>query len=137
MNISLRDTRVEKFTFDQIEAPLDEDEIGLSYFTAFNDELKNSFIVKFELALKSKEGFSFFINYVAFFETDQEFDDTFKISHFPLENAPAIAYPFLRSFISTITVNAGYSPVLIPTVNFHALAEQKAKASEDSLSESK
>jgi hypothetical protein len=33
-------------------------------------------------------------------------------------NAPAIAFPFLRSFITTISSNAGYPPIILPSVNF-------------------
>lgn len=61
------------------------------------------------------------VQYSAVFETDDDIDDDFRNSHFPQVNAPAIAYPFLRSFISTLTINAGIEPVIIPTINFQAL----------------
>lgn len=32
-------------------------------------------------------------------------------------NAPAILFPYLRSYISTLTAQAGLSPVIIPTIN--------------------
>jgi preprotein translocase subunit SecB len=33
-------------------------------------------------------------------------------------NAPAIAFPYLRSFISTLTLNAGYILAVLLSINF-------------------
>lgn len=125
MQISLRNTKVENIDFKRIEGSLEEDAVELTYSDGYSEEHKASFIVRFNLALKSKESFALSMVYVAYFDADDELDDKFKNSHFPKVNAPAIAYPFLRSFISTLTVNAGYGAVLLPTINFQALATQK------------
>ncbi len=126
MNITLKGTEVKSLSLKKVEGPVIEDNMEFSYSTGYNDTLERSFIVSLELFLNSqKEGFSLSIEYIAYFETDEDIGDDFKDSHFPLVNAPAIAYPFLRSFISTLTVNAGYEAILIPTVNFQALASQK------------
>ena len=34
-------------------------------------------------------------------------------------NAPAIAYPYLRAFISTMVLQAGMNPIIIPPLNFN------------------
>ncbi len=34
------------------------------------------------------------------------------------QNSPAIAFPFLRSFIHSFTVNLGISPIILPVYNF-------------------
>lgn len=34
-------------------------------------------------------------------------------------SAPIIVYPFLRAFITNLTVNSGMKPVIIPAMNFH------------------
>ena len=39
-------------------------------------------------------------------------------------NAPAIAFPYVRVFISNITLNAGYNPIVLPSFNFIKLAEE-------------
>lgn len=59
-------------------------------------------------------------------------DDSFKSSNFPKVNAPAIAFPYLRAFISNLTLQAGYKPIVLPSINFNKLAEAKPKvATED------
>lgn len=124
MQISLRETKVESFNFEGIESPPQEDMFKLSFFNAYNESY---FVVKFDISLESKEGFSLSLSYVAYFEADSDLDDDFKKSHFPKVNAPAIAYPFLRSFISTLVVNSGYGAVILPTINFQALSEEPIK----------
>lgn len=42
-------------------------------------------------------------------------------------NAPAIAYPFLRAFVSSFCVTAGYGGVIIPPVNFQAIYDGRRK----------
>jgi|CXWL01.1.fsa_nt_gi preprotein translocase subunit SecB len=130
MNITLKHTEVKNLELKKVEEPITNDEVKFSYSTGYNDELKRSFIVILEYSMMLKEeGFSLSTNYVAYFETDEDIGEDFQKSHFPLVNAPAIAYPFLRSFISTLTVNAGYGAILIPTVNFQALAKERNEES--------
>ena len=52
------------------------------------------------------------------FITDEEITEDFKISHFPKINAPAIAYPYLRAFVSNLTLQSGVDPAMLPTINF-------------------
>ncbi len=33
-------------------------------------------------------------------------------------NAPAIFYPYVRAFVSSFTLNAGFKPIILPTINF-------------------
>lgn len=130
MNITLKHTEVKRLELKKVEEPITEDKVNFSYSTGYSDELTKSFIVILEyLMILKEERFSLSIDYVAFFETDEDIGEDFKKSHFPLVNAPAIAYPFLRSFISTLTVNAGYGAILIPTVNFQALARENNEKS--------
>ena len=62
-------------------------------------------------------------DYWAFFESEQELSAEFLESHFTKINAPAIAYPYLRSFITNVLVSAGYPAVYLPTVNFVEMAK--------------
>lgn len=125
MNITLKHTEVKRLELKKAEEPPIKDEMSFSYSTGYNDEIKRSFIVTLDSSLTLNEDVLLSIEYVAYFETDEDIDDAFKKSPFPLVNAPAIAYPFLRSFISTLTVNAGHGVTLIPTINFQALASKK------------
>lgn len=102
-------------------------ELGLE--TGFSEDDLRSFRIKFRAVISSEVGYELTVEYSSFFETDEEIIEDFKSSNFVTINAPAIAYPFLRSFISTITLNAGYEPVLIPTINFQALAQKNNPSS--------
>ena len=62
-----------------------------------------------------------------FFETDSPITEDFKKSSFPLINAPAIAFPYLRSFLSVLTMQAGYSPIMLPSINFVEFAKKAQK----------
>ncbi len=83
----------------------------------FKDSLKN-FVVKFHLEVKTEETSFFKLDFLSKFECEQDIDESFKESNFPVINAPAIAYPFLRAFVSNFFVSSGYYPILLPTYNF-------------------
>lgn len=55
-------------------------------------------------------------------------DEKFKNSSFPIVNAPAIAYPYLRAAIANITLQSGLRPIMLPSINFSKIAEEKAKS---------
>ena len=86
---------------------------------------KNIFSVEFNFTLgNEEENYCLETDYEAVFTTDKEIDDGFKHSSFPNVNAPAIAFPYFRAFISTITLQAGYKAVVLPSFNFVTLAEK-------------
>lgn len=95
-----------------------------SKFSIKLDFEENSFYVTFDLKLLTAEGKGILAEYKSKFVTDAAIDDKFIASAFPYVNAPAISYPFLRAFISNLTLNAGYSPVMLPSVNFVALKDK-------------
>jgi len=92
----------------------------------FDDESRNSFAITFDLSLENSEkGFFIRVKSTAHFETDKEFDEGFKDSSFVKISAPAIAFPYLRTFISNLTLNSGYEPIILPSFNFVKIAEEK------------
>ncbi len=68
---------------------------------------------------------------------DFELDAEILKDQFFTVNAPAIAYPFLRAFIATFCVNAGYPAKMLPAINFQAMHNEKKKADAATLSTSK
>ena len=96
---------------------LEKNNFELALETGFSEDDLRKFRIQFRAVISSEAGYELTVGYSSFFETEEEIDESFKSSNFVTINAPAIAYPFLRSFISTITLNAGYEPVLIPTIN--------------------
>lgn len=43
-------------------------------------------------------------------------------------NAPAILFPYLRAFVSSVTGQAGITPVIIPTINLMSDGEKLLKS---------
>jgi preprotein translocase subunit SecB len=128
MNIKFLGTKVEKLSLiaGDNEEPISEDDFQLSFINGFSDEDDKSFIVKFSVKISSiEENFTLKLQYVGFFATEGTITEEFRKSNFPNVNAPAIAYPFMRSFINTITVNSNLNPVIIPTINFQKLVRQQ------------
>lgn len=66
----------------------------------------NFFKIIQEIKLTSESYFDLFIVGVGTFELDSDIDDKLK-TNFVNQNAPAIMFPYLRSFISTLTSNLG------------------------------
>ena len=48
-----------------------------------------------------------------------------SIKQFVEINAPAIIFPFIREHLSTVSLKAGITPILLPPVNFVELAKIK------------
>lgn len=118
-----------KFTVNSVryesKAHLDEDtsnklSINIAVSTAFSEGESKNFIVSFELeiATKSNDDLKIKIKASAMFETESIINEEFRNSNFVKVNAPAIAFPFLRSYVSTLTVNSGIKPVILPSFNF-------------------
>lgn len=78
--------------------------------------LDNSFVV----SLESK----------ADFDTEAEIDENFLSNNLVTINAPAIAFPFIRAYITTVTINAGYNAVILPAINFIQLKQESDRKSE-------
>lgn len=125
MIIRLINTKVEALSLAKFDG---EDDFRFSYGSGFSDDSPNTFVVKFDITVESKEGYKIDLEYIADFQTENVIDDKFKESMFPIVNAPAIAYPYMRSLVGMITLNSGYEPVVLPTINFQAIASaNKAK----------
>ena len=46
-----------------------------------------------------------------------------KLNNFLYLNAPAILFPYIRAYISSLTALSGISPVVLPTLNLSSLKE--------------
>ncbi|ENU4318206.1 protein-export chaperone SecB [Acinetobacter baumannii] len=137
MNISLVSTKALKIDleplFEEDIVDLDEDEseefdFRFDYSAHRPDkvDVKNSFAIAFKALLQvPKDSVQCSIVFLAQFHTDTDFEDDFLESKFALINAPAIGYPFLRAFIANTLVNSGYEPLMLPTINFVNLYQNK------------
>ena len=123
MNIMLKGTFADSLSL--LRGVYEANKFDFSFMTAFADENPQSFFIIFDVAVVIPEGHLLATKYVAQFESDVAITEeqrnqlpVFKI------NAPAIAYPFLRSYVATILLNSGLSPIMLPTINFVDLAKQ-------------
>lgn len=94
-----------------------DNSFDLKYGQNFPEEEEKLFEVVFNIELKDKR-FSLALEMFFTFSSDEKITEEFKISLFPKVNAPAIAFPYLRSFISNFTLQAGYDPIILPSLNF-------------------
>lgn len=100
-------------------------ETNLGIGTLLSEKNKKTFAIEFDFSLENKtKKFLLKIKAIAHFATEEEIDETFANSHFVKVNAPAIAFPYVRTFISNLTLNSGYEPVILPAINFVRLAEE-------------
>ena len=123
IDIQFTDIECRVKTFDkEVTAEL-ETSLALAVGLAEKDE--NQFAVIFEIGLSSKrKTFKFKVKATAHFEASEKVTEDFANSPFALINAPAIAFPYVRTFISNFTLNSGYNPVMLPSFNFVEMAKE-------------
>lgn len=95
-----------------------ENEFIFDFNVFYPENESNKFCIIFDLHIKHPGDFELKTKYVSVFSTSENIDEEFKNSAFTKINAPAIAFPFMRSFVATITLNAGFSPAILPSINF-------------------
>ena len=134
MNITLKETKVDYLSLSACDNEEPDDNLSFSYSCAFSQEESKKFLIIFDMKLFSKDEYSLELRYIASFETSKVIEDEKKNLHFFDVNAPAIAYPYLRAYISTILLNSGWQPAILPTVNFVALAKEMKKENTPQLS---
>ena len=94
-------------------------QVNIGFGLGFNEDKLNNYLVNFNIDITNKnKSFRLELKASALFESTSNIDDDFKNSTFVQTNSPAIAFPFIRSFINTLTTNAGINPVILPAFNF-------------------
>jgi preprotein translocase subunit SecB len=123
MKISLKECKVQEMTFSIVKNDdRKEDSFDLKTSQTFSEEEKRKFNLFFEINVKDRD-FDFDIKMLFIFELDVDITEEFKVSDFPKINAPAIAFPYLRAFISNVTLQSGFNPVMLPSINFVEFAK--------------
>jgi preprotein translocase subunit SecB len=121
MQLTLNNFLVSNLTFKNIAnegGDPDKKVFDLKLGIKFHEEINDLFSVIFSIKVIHPGVFELDTEYIVWFKTSEPINEAFKQSDFPSVNAPAIAFPFLRSFISTVTLNAGYEPAILPSINF-------------------
>lgn len=122
ISLQLQGSRVERLLLNKdIELESSKSNVkSLSVFTKFpnSDSESRDFLVTFEIILSLSQGYLLEIEHSSIFTSNVNLDKKFQESNFPKVNAPAIAYPFLRTFIANFLLNSGYEPIILPSINF-------------------
>lgn len=64
------------------------------------------------------------VEFHTLFECSGNISSAFLETDFAKISAPAIGFPFVRSFISTISLQGGYPPIILPSINFVQFAKE-------------
>jgi len=109
-------------TQDFFNRKLPEDlEANLKFTPKFKDDEPHHYLIEFKVDMVSeKDSFGVHATAIAFFQSEQEITEQFMESPFVQQNSPAIAFPFIRSFLSTLSTNIGIDPIILPAFNFSA-----------------
>ena len=126
LGLQVKETTMKIGSYDKSIANEIESELEIK--TGFNDGNTDSFVIIFNLKLFNKER-NFHLNIEAHnhFVLNQDITEEFKNSTFINVNAPAIAFPYVRAYISNITMNSGYDSIILPSYNFVKLYKEKIK----------
>ena len=124
MNIQLIDSVVNDLSFLKTNEPLDKMEF--SFVTAFSEEHLDTFAIIFDLKMQVGDDHILTIKYISEFKSDTDISEEERFAHdFFSINAPAIAFPFLRSYIANFMLSSGFNPLILPAINFVKLAADK------------
>ena len=119
--IHLKRAFVKSINFEYKKDITEEDQLDTSVNIRkepiFKEGIDNEYVIFFNGAFEN-EIFDLKIEFLAIFGTSEKIDADFKKSTFVKSSSPAIAFPYLRSFISTLTLNAGLPPFILPAYNF-------------------
>ena len=131
MSIRLLSTKAVIIELSPIQDEKHELEEGFSFdFNPVLDKENNKrFLVVFRgEQIDTKNHYRSKVVFISHFESEKVLDESNLTDKFLLINYNAIGYPYFRAFYSNFLLNAGYEPIILPTINFVKLADDKAKA---------
>lgn len=127
MKIQLKDWKISNLNLSLLNENIkrQENSFDLESGNFFSEDKEDkTFGVGFKLTIND-ESFDLTVEAIFHFEVlDEKITEDFKLSSFPKVNAPAIAFPYLRAFVSNLTLQSGLKPVILPSINFVQLANK-------------
>lgn len=119
MKLSLKENKVNQLILvDAEENQTLHSDFRLNFEPVFYAEDSRKFKIVFDFEYITTDRKYLRIDYQSYFITDSDINEDFRNSKFPVINAPAIAFPFLRAFLANLLISGGYPPVLLPSINF-------------------
>lgn len=122
-SITLVTFKTEKFNlfYDSEKSQVDEKEykVDVDFIFKIHKLRERSFKVLYMIKLnRHDDSLNIDCHFATYFNTESEIDDEFFGSDFIQKNSVAIGFPYLRSFISNVTLNCNLKPIILPTYNF-------------------
>ena len=101
---------------DPEREPNDELEVNFEQTIGVH-ETENKMRLLLKTTISDKDSvLSIAVEAEGFFEFDTELDEKMKENFFNT-NAPAILFPYIRAYISTLSTLSGLKPIILPTLN--------------------
>lgn len=107
----------------------------LQYGTHRVEDSPHSYVLIMEVKMEvspaeadDKQSFPLRVSCAGLFSSTEEITEEFMQSSFVKISSPAILFPYLRAFVTTLTANAGYGPLVLPTFNFVAMAQEQSQS---------
>ncbi len=116
-----------KVLFDRSDKIIKEGEfeVNIKHRTQTKKDNHNLFRVVFVINIDSKNNaFSLQVEAMGNFKIVGNPSLSTRNNYINL-SSPSIIYPYLRAFISTITLHSGMHPITIPPLNFAAVGQKK------------
>lgn len=105
-------------------APIQKNEINVDIQHNFIKE--NNRFVEVVLRIKirnTEESFRIALTLKGGFEASKEMSDEMFKQLYSI-NAPAVLFPYVRAYVSTLTAQAGVPPIILPLLNFTIKKEE-------------
>jgi preprotein translocase subunit SecB len=118
MEFRLTNTFVRNLKLEHLDDEPSEEANDLKYAPVYRDDKPREFAVVFDLRQQMKPDGLLTLQFLAVFETSSDITQENRKSHFPKVNAPAVAYPYLRAFVSQFSALAGCQTHTLPIRNF-------------------
>lgn len=127
MKLQLKEWKVKNVLFnitdEDISNKKKKNSFDLSVGNFLPEGKDNEFGIGFQVDLINKD-YTLNVEMVFLFKSSDKLPEDYKSSPFIKINAPAIAFPYLRAFISNLTLQSGFSPAMLPSVNFVELKKK-------------
>ena len=97
-----------------------EFEVNIQHITQINNENENLFRTVFIINITGENNsFSLQVQAMGSFEILGEITEKVRDNYLNI-SSPSIIYPYVRAYISNITLQSGMNPITIPPMNFAA-----------------
>jgi len=107
-----------------------EFKLDVQHVTHVSNENKNDFACDFIVTISNVENkFNLQVQAFSHFKIEGEVTEI-VYKNYTTVNAPAIAYPYLRAFISNMVIQTGMKAIILPPLNFTVLPKEESKEEE-------